>query len=303
MTQPVASGDAHNGYLRAREAPVELQRAQEQLRVTGERRYQAELDLTDLYDRLEHITGWNLATWWPRLTGRIRARQEALVDEIVRQTPNTQRAVAEHESAIIQMRQAQARADDLPSARDAAVAELTGPTAAEAQQVLAETNRIRHALAAAGRAQSLAASITESLDSAGRWSMYDTYFGGQLGASALKHEHIHSANDASAALTDELALLRTELQAMRAPTAYFSVQTNDFFASSDLWGEVWNNNLISDLAVARRISGSQDRLRRLDAGLRDLVTVLGQRLQEAVARLDALLASDSASTRPAPGLN
>jgi hypothetical protein len=72
VTEPITAPDAYASYLRAKAAPQQMESAQQQLRRTGERRFAEEAALVDLYQRLDHITGWHLATWWPRLTGQIR---------------------------------------------------------------------------------------------------------------------------------------------------------------------------------------------------------------------------------------
>jgi hypothetical protein len=208
--------------------------------------------------------------------------------EIVRQTEVRNRAVAEHEAAIQQMRDVQHQIDGLPAARDAAVQAMTGPGAAEGAEVLGEVNKLQRMLVRIARAQSLAGDATASLDTAGRWSTYDTYLGGGIGASAVKHDYIDTANQTGVALMEELTSLRSELQDMKVPTAFFSIQDNDPVASSDTW---WDN-VISDIAMQRRIVEGQDRLGRLTAGLRELSTSLGERHRAAVDRLDALMAAE-----------
>ena len=286
------TGDARAQYSRALKAPQMLEAAQVTLRQTAERRLVAELELAKLYRDLERITGWNLATWWPRIIGRIRERQGALTDAIVRQDTEVKRAAAEHEAALRDAQGAQALADGLPAARAAAVSAMTGQGATDARQALDEAEKLHHALVVAGRVQYLVASAKGNLTEARRWSFHDRYMGGGVASSAMKQEYIYSANETAAQITSELALLRTELQELSFPTGYFSVQTNDIVASSDIYFD----NVISDLAMARRINDSDDRLSRLDIGLTEISAKLGERHKAAIGRIDVLLAAELSST-------
>lgn len=291
MSEQISDSGAFARYQQAKNAPSSLQGARERVRQAAERRFQAEAELDARYQDLDRVTGWNLRAWALRMSGRIRTRQAAAADAVVRQHAETERAVAHHDAAIREMRQAQSAADQVGAAREAAVGEMTGPGAEEARKMLAEAKQLQNAMAAAGRAHALATDMAGDLTGARRWSVSDTYLGGGIASSAMKQEHIYQANDTAAALTDELRVLRGELQASNVPTSYFGVQANDFIQSTDIY---WDN-IVSDLAMARRIEDSRDRLERLELGLVQVSNTLGQRHKLAVERIDALLAGEIGS--------
>jgi len=270
--------------------------AQEKVRQAAERRAVEEDQLDALYGQLDHITGWNLATWLPRITGRNRDRQSKVTDAILQQHVRRNSAVAEHETALAEMLSIQAAIDGLPPAREAAVAAMTGPGAAEAKQQLAAAEELSGALAAAGRAQALVTGMEGELSSAQRWSGYDTYLGGGIMSSALKQDRIYNANDIGAALTQELTTLRKNLQDLNVPTSYFSIQSNDAIASSD----VIFDNIFSDFAMSRRINDAQDRVERLKIGLVEVSTKLGNQHKAIVDHIDQLLAAEMSAGPPPP---
>jgi hypothetical protein len=105
----------------------------------------------------------------------------------------------------------------------------------------------------------------------------------------MKHASIDAAGHASQDLVSLLAGLRTELQNLGAPTAYFGVQMDDRTASRDVWAD----NIFSDWRMHRRIDDSRERVQRLVVGLDELMANLGERRAAAMARLDALIAASA----------
>jgi hypothetical protein len=296
MTEANPTGTALSEYSNSLQAPASMAAAQEKVRQAAERRAAEEDRLDALYEQLDHITGWNLATWLPRITGRIRNRQSQVADAILKQHASRDRAVAEHEAALSGMRETQAAIDRLPLAREAAVAAMTGSGAAEAKQKVAASRQLSEALAAAGRAQALTVSMKGELTSAELWSGHDTLLGGGIVSSAMKQDRIYGANDMGAELTIELTTLRKDLQDLNIPTSYFSVQMNDGIASSD----VYFDNLISDISMWRRINNAQDRLEHLEVGLVEISSKLGRQYKSVLEDVDRLLAAELSAPRPAP---
>jgi hypothetical protein len=287
---------AFAAYTRALQAPALIAAAQEKVRQTAERRAVEEDRLASLYGQLNHITGWNLATWLPRVTGRIRDRQSKVADAILQQHVRRDNAAAEHETALGTMLSIQAAIDGLPLAREAAVAAMTGAGAGQAQQQVTVAKELSGALAAVGRAQAIVTSMTGELTSAQLWSGHDTYLGGGIMSSALKQDRIYEANDLGAALTQELTTLRKNLQDLNVPTSYFSVQNNDVIASTD----VTFDNIFSDFVMSTRINNAQDRLERLKLGLVEVSAKLGNEHKAIVEQLDQLLATEMNARPPQP---
>ncbi len=181
----------------------------------------------------------------------------------------------------------QAWADDLPAARETAAASLTGANAEPARALLLEADELSKALFTAQSAHLLATRVCSELSTASRWSTYDTFLGGGVASSGMKHLSIDSANPSSQELVSLLAGLRTQLQDLGAPTAYFGVQMDDSAASRDVWAD----DVFSDWEMHQRIGDSRKRATRLVVGLDQLIARLGERRMTVVARLDALIAT------------
>jgi hypothetical protein len=127
--------------------------------------------------------------------------------------------------------------------------------------------------------------VQEVLRSASGWSAYDTWFGGGMLASSVKHQRMDEAARAAAEADRRLAVLRTELAEVRDPgltAPQLAVGGGTRFA------DVWLDNFFTDLAVADRIRQAQ---RQVDDAadtvlrLRDRLTA---RAGQARARLAAI---------------
>jgi hypothetical protein len=132
------------------------------------------------------------------------------------------------------------------------------------------------ALASLGEAQ-------HQVDSARSWGTYDTWFGGGLFSSMIKHDRIGQAEDYMRSVDAALDRLRRELADVHLEGAALGgVGVTDLTRTLD----VWFDNFFSDLAVQSRLNDAD---RRLDAigealvacrgALRDRHTVLAYRLE------------------------
>ena len=132
------------------------------------------------------------------------------------------------------------------------------------------------------------------LGSADSWSAYDTWFGGGLISSSIKHDRIDDAGRRIAQAQEALVDLARELgevqdvAGLRADLG-ISPTTRTF--------DVWFDNLFSDLSVRSSIQDSSLRVDRAIAAVHEAnrrMTVRGaaldQQLAELRARRDALLA-------------
>jgi len=273
-------------YWHALDASRELAQAQRAAAEAGERRLRAEEALDERLRALSTLSGIGPATWWSRLRGQLADRQAPAEAEVRRAEAEATAAKAAHRTTAEHLSLVQARADDLPAAREAAVAALSGADGDRARGILVEANELAGALFAAQSARLAATRVGAELGTASAWSTYDTFLGGGMMVSAVKQDAIESASDAAQPLDELLVQLRKELQDLAAPTAYFGVQMGDLTASLDVW---WDN-IFSDWTMHKRIDDAQERIERLIAGLDELMEQLGQRRSEALAKLDALVA-------------
>lgn len=93
---------------------------------------------------------------------------------------------------------------DPRAARLLALADERGRLAAESRELTEAAHAATEAAQALSRAQA-------SLGSASSWSTYDTFFGGGLISSAIKHSRLDDAAAAAAYADRRLAVMRTEL--------------------------------------------------------------------------------------------
>jgi hypothetical protein len=281
-----ATGDSSSArYWRALEASRELAQCQRAAAEAGERRLRSEEVLGDRLRTQNVLSGIGPTTWWLRIRGLLAERRAQSAEEVRRAQGEVASAEAAHRTAVDRLSLVQARADDLPAAREAAVAFLPGADGELARELLVGANELAEALFAAQSARLTASRVDSELSTAAAWSTYDTFLGGGLVASAMKQDAALSAGDAAQPLVEHLATLRKELQDLGAPTAYFGVQMNDLTASFDVW---WDN-IFSDWSMHNRIGDAQERIAGLKVGLDELMTVLGQRRRDALQRLDALI--------------
>ena len=289
MAEARGGDDLVTRYTRAAADSQELAEAQRAAAQGWDRRVKAEDELGIRQKALRDLSGLGVGAWRLRFNGELAGRKAAAESAVKQSEAAVEQAVAAHKVAAVRVMLTQGRADDLPAAREAAIAALSGSEAESARGALTAANELSEALFAAQSAHLAALGVSAQLATASTYSTYDTFFGGGFTASTMKQDALHSAGDASQPLVDSLAKLRSELQDLNAPTAYFAVQTGDLTGSLDVW---WDN-VFSDLAMAKRINDAQDRIQRLIAGLEELEAKLGERRLTALARLDLLITSGS----------
>jgi len=152
-----------------------------------------------------------------------------------------------------------------------ALADERGRLAAESRE-LAEA---RHAADEAAQALSRAQA---SLRSASSWSTYDTFFGGGMISSAIKHSRLDDAAEAAAHADRCLAVMRTELADVQA---YTPVVTGVAVDGLTRFADIWFDNIFTDHAVRGKIRRAQS---NVDSSLL-MVTDIQQRLDERTARV------------------
>jgi len=147
---------------------------------------------------------------------------------------------------------------------------------------LKETNEANGAAAAALEALS---QVQDRLGSASSWSTYDTWFGGGVMSSAIKHDRMDEAAQAAATADQRLAVLRTELAEVGDPgltAPQLAVGGGTRFA------DVWFDNFFTDMAVADRIKQAQRQVTDSAQVVERLRAQLASRAGKTEARLGAI---------------
>ena len=176
------------------------------------------------------------------------------------------------------------------AARPAGLEEVLDGLAA----VAAEATEVAEAQEAATRAWSALDAALRELGSADSWSAYDTWFGGGVVSSLLKHDRINGAGRLIAQAQEALDDLARELadvqDVARLPTDLGISPTTRTF-------DVWFDNIFSDLSVRSSIKESLSHVEASRSSVRQALqellgraAALEERAAELRVRRDALLA-------------
>ena len=163
----------------------------------------------------------------------------------------------------------------------------------ELSEVTAQATEVAQARAAGQRAATALDAARSELGSADSWSAYDTWFGGGLLSSAVKHDRIDAAGNRIAQAQAAIADLARELTDVRGLTG---LQADLGITPMTRTLDVWFDNLFSDLSVRSSIRSSLDRVDTASGAVREAMALLllreaalGQRASGLRARRDALL--------------
>jgi hypothetical protein len=149
----------------------------------------------------------------------------------------------------------------------------------------AELKETREAIQAAAAALQALSQVQDRLGSASGWSTYDTWFGGGVMSSAIKHDRMDEAAQAAATADQLLAVLRTELSDVGDPgltAPQLAVGGGTRFA------DVWFDNFFTDMAVGGRIKQAQQQVTESVQVVERLRAQLASRAGETEARLRAI---------------
>jgi hypothetical protein len=159
--------------------------------------------------------------------------------------------------------------------------------------VTGQLREVDEASAAVAAALAAVDVTLDRLGSAHAWGTYDTFFGGGLLASAIKHDRIDEANDSAAWVARSLQQVRAELADVRTDVAAPQLHVDGLTRGLD----VWFDNIFSDWSVQSRIKDQQSAVRHVGNALLDVRgtlatarTDLDGRRVAATARRRALLA-------------
>ena len=253
------------------------------------RRLQARhaVELEDV-DRLEGIglTAVLAAVRGTRTGSLERERAEEVAARFAMQTALAELHAIESRRESVEQRLA--RLGDTTAAREAAAEahaaalRASGATAVpgleavldELATVRAEAAEVAEAQEAGIRATTALEAARTELGSADSWSAYDTWFGGGLISSSIKHDRIDAAGSRIAAAQDALVDLARELSDVDGLTGLradlgISPTTRTF--------DVWFDNIFSDLSVRSSIKDSATRVDASLASVREAMRTISAR--------------------------
>lgn len=148
-----------------------------------------------------------------------------------------------------------------------------------------QLRELAEATAAARTAAQALSQVREKLHSADGWSTYDTFFGGGLIGSAIKHSRLDEAAQAAARADRCLAVLRTEL----ADVGGMDLTAPDLMVDGlTRFVDVWFDNIFTDLAVRDRIKQAEHNVARSMRLVHEVHGRLDQRAAQIRARLAAI---------------
>ena len=128
----------------------------------------------------------------------------------------------------------------------------------ERGRLMAELKETVEAVRAADAATAALSDVEDMLRSASGWSTYDTWFGGGMISSSVKHDRMDEAAQAAAIADQRLAVLRFELADVTGPALGTAPQLA--LSGGTKFVDVWFDNFFTDLAVADRIRQAQQQV-------------------------------------------
>lgn len=261
-------------------------------------------------DDVDHLEGLSLRA----LLASVRGSR---AQDLHRERSEEDAAAAAAREALARLHAVEARAEDterrLAGLRDtgaAVEAAVTahaatvraggGPEAAETGAVLdelgvldAETATLETARAAGLRAAAALEGAGRRLGSARSWSTYDTFAGGGMLSSALKHQHMDAASQEIAAAQAELVAFARVLD---DPSGVAGLRADLGVDGLTRTLDVWFDNLVTDWTVRSRIAEAAARVDAALHGVRSALATtaaeqarLAARRHELRSRRDALL--------------
>lgn len=155
----------------------------------------------------------------------------------------------------------------------------------ERGRLAGEAREISEAQRAAGAAAEALAWVEDRLRSASDWSTYDTFFGGGVIASAIKHSRLDEVARAASSADRCLAVLRTELSDVPGMASIVPLVAVGGFTR---FADVWFDNIFTDLSVRDQIKLAQRNVTRSVQLVDEVRGRLRQRAAQAQDRLAAI---------------
>jgi hypothetical protein len=251
---------------------------------------------------VERLEGLSLT----RILHSLRGSREDVMAREQAEADAARYKVAEAEARLDAVRReygtVRARLDSLASAqhtydtlleeKERYLAESTDPRgrrllvlAEERGRLTDEVRELAEAIEAAQTARQALDQLSRTLNSASGWSTYDTFFGGGMISSAIKHSRLDEAAKEAEYADRCLMVLRTELADLGGtPQAGWSIPVDGLTRFVD----VWFDNVFTDLAVRERIRTATDNVGTCLRRVRNLIGDLGRRTDHAHNRLTAI---------------
>jgi hypothetical protein len=134
---------------------------------------------------------------------------------------------------------------------------MTQASGQDSRDDAGQLREIREAQDACEAALTSLGEAQRKVDSARSWGTYDTWFGGGLFSSLVKHNRIDEAEGYMRSVDDALNRLRRELADVHMDGAAIGgVGVTDLTRTLD----VWFDNFFSDMAVQSRLNDADHRL-------------------------------------------
>jgi hypothetical protein len=210
---------------------------------------------------------------------------QAQLDLVQRQRESDANRLAKHADAGHAL-------DEALAAKESFLQDSGDPKAAEllvmAQQrgrLVAETREIDEAIRAAHDAVQALWVATERLGSAGSWSTYDTWLGGGMIGSIVKHDRLDQAQQAASYAESRLAVLRSDLADVGVGAEVAPELSLD---RTMRFVDIWFDNIVTDLAVGQRISKAKETVSSAGVAVNSVAQRLHDRRADVVTRLDEL---------------
>lgn len=231
-----------------------------------------------------------LATWhgsWDDDVARERAEAEAATYRLAQAQAQDDAARAEGESVRATIERLAGAGEAYAALLDEKERLLAGSDDPRARQLLeladergrvtAQLREVGEATEAAQAAAQALARLRGLLASAHSWSTYDTFFGGGLLSSAIKHSRLDEAARLAADADRRLVVLRAEIADVDR-----TAKLGGPLALGGLtrFVDVWFDNIFTDLSVRDRIKQAQGNADAAAARVAAILADLGARAQE-----------------------
>lgn len=276
-------------------AAEQLDRAERELAAATQ---QAQLESTDVR-KLETFSGKRV---WAVLKGsrstdleREQAEADAAQGKVAEARVRRDMLARERESLEHQLGGLRDADTELAAATDAKEALLLRSDSPEATRLVAiaeergrleaEQRELQEALEAGEVADARLRDLWGELSSASGWSTYDTFLGGGMFSTAIKHDHMDRAAALSRHADEALAVLGRELQDTGAAHIGQSVAMSEGTRFLDMWFD----NIFTDLTVANQINDALNRTQRVAHQVGEAVQRCRQRLAEVTSKVNDLM--------------
>jgi hypothetical protein len=153
--------------------------------------------------------------------------------------------------------------------------------AAKRGQLQSMDTELDEAIRAGRRAESELGRLSHELSTASGWSTYDTFFGGGLISSAIKHDHMDTAAAMSRSADMALAAYRREL----GDVDMAGVEGSLAMSEGTRFLDMWFDNIFTDLHVRSMINDARDRAEHAQHQVAASLELCRSRLDAARVRL------------------